>query len=33
LTYSLIEVVTLAGYCVCSTTVPLQYPIFFFCAK
>ena len=26
-------VVTLAGYCVCSTTVPRQYPIFFFRAK
>ena len=24
------ELVTLAGYCVCSTTVPRQYPIFFF---
>ena len=26
-------VVTLAGYCVCSTTVPRQYPIFLFRAK
>ncbi len=25
-----LTVVTLAGYCVCSTTVPRQYPIFFF---
>ena len=25
--------VTLAGYCVCSTTVPRQYPIFVFRAK